>query len=112
MYRNRIWMRLWISRAEMIEVTVRSVSALQKGHGPRELTITCREGSSVKELLETVQTLLDDDSRSQLFEAHSSRLAPHMMLMVNGRNIGLLEGEQTVLQNRDKLLIWPLVGGG
>jgi molybdopterin converting factor small subunit len=88
------------------------VSALQKKNGKRELKIACREGSTVKELLETVQTLLDDASRSQLFEAHSSRLVSHMMLMVNGRNMGLMEGEQTVLQNGDKILIWPLAGGG
>jgi molybdopterin converting factor small subunit len=53
-----------------------------------------------------------DDLAECLFEPGSRKVLPRIMLMVNGQNINFLNKLETLLQDRDEVLILPPVAGG
>jgi molybdopterin synthase sulfur carrier subunit len=94
-----------------MEVTVRFVGVFRSISGKRELTIKFRETGTVntaamkiiKELPELKRALIDpglEDPR------------PNTLILVNGREISVLNGLETVLKDGDEVVFVPVVHGG
>jgi len=49
---------------------------------------------------------------SYLFHPGSASPHPHVRLMINGQDIGFLDGMETVLHDGDEIIMIALVGGG
>ena len=96
----------------MFTVTVHTILGIKKILGQRALDISVPEGCTVGELLEIMKKTWGENLASLLFEPNSSSLLPHIVLMVNGRDIRFLNNMETVLQDGDEILILPPVGGG
>jgi len=92
-------------------LTIKFIGALRKISGKTQLTIEYQQDMSVKELVtklsqempELEKTFRDDslnDSRS------------NALILVNGREISVLNGLETNLSNGDEIVFVPVVHGG
>jgi MoaD family protein len=96
----------------VIQVKIYTILALKEILGKREFEISLPEGSTVRNLISWMIKTWGDKLSPHLFYPASDRLLPHIRLMVNGRDIGFLNGMETILQDRDEFLMVPLVAGG
>jgi molybdopterin synthase sulfur carrier subunit len=80
--------------------------------GQRQFEVSLADGSTVGNFLEELTNTWGDELTSRLFEPNDSKLLPHIGLMVNGRSISMLQNMETVLHDKDEILILPPVGGG
>jgi len=96
----------------MIRIKVRTILEFKKIFGQGLFEVSLADGSTVGNFLEQITNTWGDELASRLFAPDRSRLLPYIMLMVNGRSIGLLKNMETVLQDGDEITILPPVGGG
>ena len=96
----------------MLRVKVRTILEFTRIFGQRQFEVSLADGSTVGNFLEELTTTWGDELASRLFGADRSKLLPHIGLMVNGRSISLLKNMETVLHDKDEILILPPVGGG
>lgn len=96
----------------MIKVKVHTILGLKKIIGQRELELSIPEESNVGDLLSHMVKSWGKELSSYLFEPGGNHLFSHIRLMVNGRDIGFLNGMDTVLGDRDEISILPPVSGG
>ena len=96
----------------MIRVKIYTILALKEILGQREFEISIPEGSTVKDLISWMVNTWGDKLSPHVFYPETDRLLPHIRLMVNGRDIGFLNGMETILQDGDEFLMVPLVAGG
>ena len=96
----------------MIEVKIHTTPVLKKIVGQRELEVSLPQGSTLKALLSWMVDTWGEKIAFYLFHPGSASPLPHVRLMINGQDIGFLDGMETVLQDGDEILIIALVGGG
>jgi len=92
-------------------VTVRFIGTLRNSSGRSKTTIKIKNAVSVREFIRKVveghpklkRTLIDpelDDPR------------PNALILVNGKEIGVLNGLETVLKDGDEVVFVPVLHGG
>ena len=97
---------------ELITIKVQTILYLKKIVGAREIEISVPSGCILQGLLEIMVDTWGDELATRLFEPNSTNLLPYRRLMVNGQDIGFLDGLNTLLQDGDEILIMPPVSGG
>ncbi|MFH1488965.1 MAG: MoaD/ThiS family protein [Pseudomonadota bacterium] len=96
----------------MARVKVHTILGLKQIIGKREVDIEIPEASTVEALLSGMVRTWGEELGSYLFVTGSNRIHSHIRLMVNGQDIGFLNGLETVLKDGDEILILPPVAGG
>ena len=96
----------------MINVKLRTAMNLKKIIGKSEVEISVPKGCVVKEFIEEIVKIYGEDLANNLFDTNNSSLLSHIRLMVNGQDIGFLNGMGTVLHDGDEILILPPACGG
>ncbi len=96
----------------MIDVRIYSVLTIKDIIGQRETDISIPRGSTVESLLSLMVETWGKELSAVLFEPGSMEFHSYIRLMVNGQDIGFLDGMETVLQNDDEITILPPVAGG
>lgn len=91
-------------------LTLKFIGALRQISGKPQLTVNFQEGASLKDLLSQVSQempLLEKTLSGQLNDARSNAL-----ILVNGREISVLDGLETKLNDGDEVVFIPVVHGG
>jgi molybdopterin synthase sulfur carrier subunit len=65
-------------------------------------------GSKVKDLI--ILLCESESQKTELIE--SDNLKQHIMIMINGHHLMSLNGFDTLLEDNDTVVIFPLLGGG
>jgi molybdopterin converting factor small subunit len=95
-----------------VRVKVRTVGSLRSLLGAAELEFVLPAGSQVADLLVAIGETSGEDVARLLDSVDGRRVPPPLRVMVNGRDIGALDGPDTVLHDADDVLILtPLAGG-
>ena len=92
-------------------ITVKLVGALRHFSGTNELTLDCTVCASIRDLMNEVVKELPSLERSlidQQFEDQRS----NALVLVNGKEISVLNGLETKLQDGDEVVLVPFVHGG
>jgi len=96
----------------LIQVNVRTILTIKKILGQGELELPVPKGSTLNDLLSSMADKWGKEFSSLLFDS-DGRIFSHIRLMVNGRDVAFLDNKiDTVLQERDEILILPPVAGG
>jgi len=93
-------------------VKVHTILGLKRIFGQKETDVQVAEGCDVDALLSQLVKTWGDELSSYLFEPGGRKLFPYIRLMVNGRDIGFLNGLKTELKDGDEVLILPPISGG
>jgi MoaD family protein len=96
----------------MIRVKIRTILGIKDIIGQRELEVSLPQGSTLEALLFWMVKTWGERLSPYLFHPDSLSPLPQIRLMVNGQDIGFLNGLDTVLQDGDEILIIPPVAGG
>jgi molybdopterin synthase sulfur carrier subunit len=92
-------------------ITVKFVGALRHVSGAGELVLECKGNLSIRELMNEITKKLPALKRS-LIDQQLEDPRPNALMLVNGREISVLNGLETNLKNGDEIVLVPVVHGG
>ncbi|KPV63374.1 MAG: molybdopterin synthase small subunit [Candidatus Bathyarchaeota archaeon BA1] len=93
-----------------LRVKVKAYATIRDAIGA-SVEVRLHEGASVKDLLNEL-TRSHGKSSSERVLDQSGGLLPYVKLLVNGRDIDLLNRLETKLKDGDEVALFPPVGGG
>jgi len=94
-----------------VPLKIKFIGALRHLSGKTEFTVTFQEGISIKELVDRItQELLELKHTFSDQELNASR--SNSLVLVNGREISVLNGYETKLSDGDEIVFVPVVHGG
>ena len=91
-------------------LTLKFIGALRQISGKTQLTVNFQEGMSLKDLVTKISQempQLDKTFSDQLNDSRSNAL-----ILINGREISVLNGLETKLNDGDEIVFIPVVHGG
>ena len=97
---------------QSICIKIRTSLDFKKIFGQGRFEVETRAGSTLGELLHQLVDRWGNELAVRLYQPDGRTVLPHIMLMVNGRNINFLNKLHTVLEDGDEVLILPPVAGG
>ncbi len=92
-------------------LTIKIVGALRHITGKTKLTIDFEKEISVKELLVKISKQTPKLETS-FGDTQAGDLMSNALILVNGREIGVLGGSETMLCDGDEVVFVPIVHGG
>ena len=91
----------------MSEVSIKLFANFRELIGEKSLSLN---GSTITEIVDNLSAI-NPDFKSAV-QDESGRLMGYVTILVNGKNIKLLEGVDTALSSGDEVAIFPPVSGG
>src|SRR4030042_5504812 len=92
-------------------ITVKFVGALRHVSGVENLALNCAESVSVKTLISQITEERPELKRS-LIDQQLQDPRLNALILVNGREISVLDGLETKLKDGDEIVFVPVVHGG
>jgi sulfur-carrier protein len=96
---------------ELVSLTVKFIGALRHLSGKTQFNVNFKDNISIKQLIETITQQLPrlkhTFSDQELNDSRSNSL-----ILVNGREISILDGLETKLYDGDEIVFVPVVHGG
>jgi sulfur-carrier protein len=93
-----------------LAITVKFVGALRHASGRDTRLVDCG-GCSVKELICTL-TRRKPELRRNLIDEELGDSRPNALILVNGREISVMNGLNTALKDGDEVVLVPVAHGG
>jgi MoaD family protein len=94
-----------------MSLTIKFIGALRHLSGKTQFTVNFQDGLSIKELVAKISQELPELRRAfsdqELNDSRSNSL-----ILVNGREISVLNGYETNLSDGDEIVFVPVVHGG
>ncbi len=90
---------------------MRFLGALRHASGKDTATLDCQEGASI---LDVVKAISEKSTalRRNLLDEQLETPQPNALILVNGREISVLEGLATKIKDGDEVVFVPVVHGG
>jgi sulfur-carrier protein len=95
-----------------VTVKVRTIGLLRSLLGRAELDVALTDGGTVADLLASLADSYGEQVASHFAEPEDTAVHPPLRVMVNGRDIAVLGGRQTVLRDGDEILVLTPIAGG
>lgn len=96
----------------MIKIKVNTTTIFKEILGQSQLVVSMPKGSSVLDLLSKLTKDRGNKLARLLFHPDSNKILPYIRVGVNGKDIELLNGPETLLKDNDEVLILPPAAGG
>lgn len=94
-----------------LAITVKFVGAFRHFSGIGELDLDFEDKNSVGDLMtELIKKL--PEIESSLINQYAENSSPIALILVNGREISVLSGMNTILKDGDEVVLVPVVHGG
>ncbi len=95
----------------VVSVTLKFLGALRHASGKDKLRVAGAAGSSVLDLVNKI-TKRNQSLRHNLLNEQLEKPTPNALILVNGREISVLEGLDTKVKDGDEVIFVPVVHGG
>ncbi len=92
-------------------VTLRFLGALRHAFGKDTSTLDCQEGASILDVVKAISKK-STALRRNLIDEQLETPQPNALILVNGREISVLEGLATKIKDGDEVVFVPVVHGG
>jgi len=93
------------------EVTLRFLGVFQKAYGNEEVLIKIRKNEKLKNVIKKVSETSPNLGRVLIDPELGSPLS-NAVILVNGKEIGLLNSLETELKDKDEIVFIPVIHGG
>jgi len=92
-------------------VSVKLLGAFKKAYGKEQVLLELKRNEKLRDV---VQRLADasEDLRRALVDPELEDPRPNAIILVNGREIGLLQGLETEVGDNDEVAFIPVIHGG
>jgi molybdopterin synthase sulfur carrier subunit len=94
-----------------VTIAVKFIGSLRHVSGTEELAISCKNRVAIRELMREIIKELPKLKRS-LIDQQLEDPRPNTLILVNGREISVLDGLETKLKDGDEVVLIPFVHGG
>ncbi|MDR0798084.1 MAG: MoaD family protein [Nitrososphaerota archaeon] len=95
-----------------MSVTVKFVGTLRNAAGKSSMIIHCSPLFSVKNLIQKILLDIPDIKTTVILYQAVGSIKNNVLILVNGREISVLNGLDTQLYNDDEVVIIPVAHGG
>jgi len=92
-------------------VTVKFIGPLRHVSGTSELALNCKGTVSVRAVISEITREVPALTQS-LIDPQLEDPRPNVLILVNGKEISVLNGLETNLQSGDEMVLVPVVHGG
>ena len=92
-------------------LSVKFIGALRHVSGNGELALSCKSRVAIRELMDEIIKELPELKRS-LIDQQLEDPRLNTLILVNGREISVLDGLETKLKDGDEVVLIPFVHGG
>jgi molybdopterin converting factor small subunit len=92
-------------------VHVKFVGSFRGVSGKDAITLRCRGSVSMRSIVEKVVEKLPN-IRPSMFDPVSGEPRKNMLVLVNGQEIGVLDGLETVVEDGDEVVFIRVIHGG
>jgi molybdopterin synthase sulfur carrier subunit len=94
-----------------VTIAVKFIGSLRHISGTGELALSCKSRVAIRELMNEIIKKLPELRRS-LIDKQLGQPRPNTLVLVNGREISVLNGLETKLKDGDEVVLIPFVHGG
>jgi sulfur-carrier protein len=94
-----------------VPLTVKFIGALRHLSGKTQFTTNFQEDISIKELIEKISQEIPELKRT-FGDQELNHSKSNSLILVNGREISVLNGFETKLSDGDEIVFVPVVHGG
>jgi molybdopterin synthase sulfur carrier subunit len=92
-------------------IAIKFIGSLRHVLGTGELALSCKSYVAIRELMNEIIKELPELKRS-LIDQQFGDPRPNALVLVNGREISVLDGLETKLKDGDEVVLIPFVHGG
>jgi MoaD family protein len=92
-------------------VTVKFVGALRSASGKGSFAVQVKEAVSVREVMDKIVEELPRLKRA-LIDLQLENPKSNALILVNGKEISVLKGLETILKDGDEIVLVPVTHGG
>lgn len=96
----------------MISVRVRAIGPIRRILGARELDISLEAGMTAESLLRHLNQRYGDVLAPWVTDGEGRITGQYVRILVNGRDLFVLDGLGTILRDGDVVSIIPMITGG
>lgn len=95
-----------------MKITVKFFALVREFTGKREEIVDLDDHATVRKLLDRLFSEYGAKFRDYVFDPASNQPRGHIQFLIDGRNVALMQGLDTVLKDGSSFAILPPVGGG
>jgi len=95
-----------------INVKIRTLGVFKMLFGNKIVTIKLKENASVRSAVQKLTDSLLKKSKSLLIDSEINDVWLNALILVNGREISVLNGLETVVSDGDEIVLLPVSHGG
>ena len=92
-------------------IAIKFIGSLRHVLGTGELALSCKSYVAIRELMNEIIKELPELKRSRI-DQQLGDPRPNTLVLVNGREISVLDGLETKLKDGDEVVLIPFVHGG
>jgi MoaD family protein len=92
-------------------ISIKFMGAFRHLSGKKDLTINFQEGCSIKSIVDSITQEVPQLKRT-FCDQELNNAKSNSLILVNGKEISVLEGYETKLNDRDEIIFVPVVHGG
>ncbi|MEM2146327.1 MAG: MoaD/ThiS family protein [Candidatus Jordarchaeaceae archaeon] len=100
-----------MSENSSIEVTVKFLGVFRKVYGKTKATIRIKKNENLGNMIKQLCSKRPDLEKV-LVDPELGTPLPNAVILVNNQEIGLLNGLETSLRDKDKIVFIPVIHGG
>jgi len=93
-------------------VKIRALGAFKELFGCTSLTIKLKKNTTLKRAIQELDYSLTNKSKRLLVHYEISDVWLNALILVNGKEISVLNGLETIISNGDEIVLLPVSHGG
>ena len=94
-----------------MEITVKFIGAFRSISGKSKLFIKAKDAAPLSEIIKQITEERPRIKRA-LIDSELDDPRPNALILVNGKEISILKGLDTIIDNSDEIVFVPVVHGG
>jgi len=96
----------------MIRVKIKFLGVFRELSGKNQVTIEFKDAITVRKVVWKLTKTFSSKFTETLIDPELNDPRPNALILVNGKEIGVLQGLQTMLDDGDELVLLPVAHGG
>ncbi len=96
----------------IINVNIKLIGTFRKLSGKNQFPMKLKEPAVVKKVIHKLTETFSPEFKQALIDPELNDPRPNALILVNGKEISILNGLQTNLNKNDKIIILPVSHGG